>query len=125
LYFNQKKDKELIEIAFKEKRILLTRDKNLALNFIVKTLLIKSVYIDEQLKQVIEWFKLDTKHALSRCTICNQLLSKVNKTQIKHKIPALVYDTYHEFYECKICDKIYWPGTHFENIKNKFKNFAI
>lgn len=119
-YLNKGKDKELIELAHREGRILLTRDSYLAKNWIVKTLLIKSEMIDEQLEEVIDRFTLNTdKYLLSRCPICNLGLIEVDREEVKDKVPEFVYENYHKFWNCMHCGRFYWPGTHWESIQKK------
>lgn len=114
-------DKELAELAAKEDRILLTRDKELASAKGVSALLIQSTDFDEQLKQVVTAYGLEIKNELSRCSLCNTLLVSVTKEMVKDKVPERVYEIQNEFWECTQCNKYYWPGTHYKNIKNKLE----
>ena len=51
------------------------------------------------------------------CTRCNDLLDTVNdKNSIKDRIPARLLQSEKIFYMCSNCKKIYWRGTHMENI---------
>lgn len=123
VYYQTQNDNELIEIAHQENRILLTRDTQLSRNWLVPTLLIKKETIEEQLKEVIQRFKLEIENALfSRCPKCNTLLREIKKDEIKDKIPEFVYQTYNEFWTCPTCKRYYWAGTHWMNIKAKVKN---
>ena len=112
-------DDDLFFKAHLEKRILLTRDTELAnrMNptycFYITTLIVK-----EQLKQVLIHFNLNTTDAIfTRCTLCNELVQPLSKEEIQHKVPQFVYDTTQVFFYCKKCDKIYWPGSHIKNVK--------
>lgn len=122
LYCRTQNDYDLIEIAQKEGRILLTRDIQLSKNWIVPTLLIKDEVIEDQLKQVIQRFNLEMEeHLFSRCPICNTLLIKIEKDEIKDKLPEFVYQSYNEFWTCTTCNRYYWTGSHWMNIKTKIK----
>ena len=113
-------DKKLIELAQREKRILLTRDRGLAKNWTVKTFLVKSETVDEQLEEVVYRFKLNTeKNLLCRCPICNLCLIEIEKKKVEGKVPVFVYKTYGEFWNCEGCGRFYWAGTHWENIREK------
>lgn len=125
LYFPGIYDEELIEIAVKEKRIILTRD----------TLLIKrkkarsiSFFVEDndykkQLQQVIRAFSLDKeKYVLTRCIVCNHTLSYRDKKDVKDKVPSYVYQTQHSFGFCPYCCKIYWPATHKDKIIDKLNS---
>jgi hypothetical protein len=121
IYVKSADDTELIRRARLENRILLTRDKLLAKNWIVQTLFIKSEVVDEQLLQVIKRFRLKWDNSIfSRCPLCNTQLIEIDTPhEIKDKVPEFVFNTYSEFWKCVTCNKIYWSGTHWNNIKTK------
>ncbi len=114
-------DKELAQLAEKEDRILLTRDKELARTKGVSALLINSTDIDEQLSQVMAAYDLEIEDELSRCSLCNTNLIPIKKELVKDKVPERVFEIQNEFWECRQCKKYYWAGTHYKNIKIKLK----
>jgi len=118
IYNSQYTDNELFFKAHLEKRILLTRDKELANRMNPDfRLYITSLMVREQLKQVIIEYKLDTKNAtFTRCTLCNELIQPISKNSVENKIPRFVYDSVQIFFYCDKCDKIYWPGSHIKNV---------
>ena len=111
-------DSEILEIANREGRILLTRDKELARRGGVY---IESENYEEQLKFVISKFHLSAEALLSRCSVCNTPLIKVEKEKIKDKVPEYVYEHNEEFYLCPTCGRVYWYGTHTERIEREIK----
>lgn len=116
------KDKELIAIAKKEKRVLITRDKELVYNAKreqVKTIKIQTKDLDDQIETVLQNVELDKDLVLSRCTICNSVLEKISKEKVKEKVPEKVFENHDEFLYCKNCNKIYWKGTHYEKMVDK------
>ncbi len=112
-------DEEIMEIARKEGRILLTRDRELARRS--NGIYVESDNYEEQLKFVIKKFKLNDRDMLSRCSICNTPLIKVEKEKVKDKIPPYVYEHTNEFYLCPTCGRVYWYGTHTKKIEEKLK----
>jgi uncharacterized protein with PIN domain len=114
-------DRELAEIAARENRILLTRDKELAKTVGDSVLYIKSTETDEQLNQVIMEYDLTISNELTRCSLCNTVLESVDKEDVKGKVPEKVFEIQNEFWECGQCNKYYWPGTHYKNIKEKLE----
>ncbi len=125
IYYRTQNDSALIEIAQQQDRTLLTRDTQLARNWLVPTLLIKDEIVDEQLKQVIQRFNLKIGEALfSRCPKCNTNLVKIEKEEIKDKIPEYIYHTYDKFWTCPTCNRYYWAGTHWLNIKAKVEKLT-
>ena len=112
-------DSELIEICKKEDRILITRDKNLVIwarRENITTIKIKSIDINDQIRTVISEKEIDSKKFLSRCIICNSLVEDIKKVDVKGKIPKKSYENNERFWYCKKCDRIYWKGSHFENM---------
>ena len=115
-------DKELINICIKENCILITRDKillQIARRENIKTIDINSIDIDEQIKKVISDREIDLKKVLSRCILCNTIVDEIKKDQVKGRVPEKVYDNNEKFWLCKKCDKIYWKGSHYENMIDK------
>ncbi|UCF49447.1 MAG: Mut7-C RNAse domain-containing protein [Thermoplasmatales archaeon] len=115
-------DKELIDICSKENRILITRDKiliQIARRENLKTIDINTIDIDEQIKKVISDREIDLKKVLSRCILCNTAVDEIKKDEVKDKVLKKVYDNNEKFWLCKKCDKIYWKGSHYENMIDK------
>ncbi len=105
--------------AIKETRIIVTRDRRLGEHHGVKTVLIKSDFLKEQLKQVFEELKLEIKPEgmFKRCTLCNELLVDVDKDSLRDLVPEYVFKTQEDFVQCPRCQRIYWQGTHWGNVK--------
>ena len=69
-------DTSLVSLAREEGRILITRNRKIMMRRSiasgeVQALLLESDRLEEQLREVVEACKLDTKRALSRCLVCN------------------------------------------------------
>lgn len=121
-YFYKKIPKdEILNISKNEDRIILSRDHNLinkAQKLFIKNLLIKSPNFDEQIRQIIERFKIKkAENLFTRCAICNNLLQELPKEKAFGLIPSMSYEWRDIFYFCSGCGKIYWEGTHCERIK--------
>ena len=117
-------DEKLLRLAKDEERILITRDKNLtfaARRENIKSIQISSTDIDKQLKQILKNTKINEKMFLSRCLICNNLVEEIDKKNVKNNVPERVFENNEKFWYCKNCDKIYWKGSHFENMMQKIK----
>ncbi|MDP8011218.1 MAG: DUF5615 family PIN-like protein [Thermoplasmata archaeon] len=117
---NKVTDNEIIETAKKENRILITRDREMASRY-EKSFLIRSLDSMEQLKIIVKTFNLNSDHLLSRCSICNTELIKINKEKVKGKVPENVYKNFNEFFVCPSCGRYYWFGSHAQKIENTLK----
>ena len=122
LYCNKIDDEDLIKISVKENRILLTRDHKLAIDKKMnKAIIIENQFIDAQLKEFFMKTELTPTDFFSRCLLCNEPLKViVDKSTIQDRVPPFTYKTHNEFSICVKCDKIYWKGTHRENMIKKF-----
>jgi len=115
-------DDLVLHIASREKRLLISRDKELlirAKKTRIPVLEIHTTNLTEQLQQVLKEIPIDEKKILSRCTLCNTPLHSVEKEGIIDKIPEKVFQTRNEFWVCPTCAKYYWMGTHYENMREK------
>ena len=117
-------DGKLLKLAKDEERFLITRDKNLIIDARrenIKVIKIISTDINDQLRQVLKNTKIDENFFLSRCLLCNNLVEKIIKKNVKKIVPKRVYENNKKFWYCKTCDKVYWKGSHFENMIQKIK----
>ncbi len=122
LFINDIEDSELIRIAHREKRIILTRDTGIMERRIVargdvSAVFIEPAEINNQVRQVVETLKLELGADLfSRCMECNELLVWREKESIRHLVPRYVYQTQDRFRQCPVCERIYWQGTHWKKM---------
>ncbi|MFQ5442134.1 MAG: Mut7-C RNAse domain-containing protein [Thermodesulfobacteriota bacterium] len=114
-------DKELVERAQKEDRIILTRDTLLVKRRGARgrSFFVEGDRFEVQLRQVAERFAIDNKSVLTRCVRCNTLLERVEKESVRDLVPPYVYKTQEEFSRCPRCARIYWAGTHRERMLEK------
>jgi uncharacterized protein with PIN domain len=116
LYFRDIEDRELVRIARKEGRTLITRDRRLTEEFRVKHLLVGSEDIRNQLMEILTKFPLDSERQ-RRCMKCNTPLEEIeDKRTIKDQVPDYIYMATEAFQLCQTCGSIYWKGSHTKNI---------
>ena len=113
-YSNRLKDREIVDIATQEKRIVLTRDRRLLFHkAITHGFWIRAVDVDIQLQEVLQRLDLYNQiRPLTRCLDCNGEIETVDRKQIWSRLEPLTRRFYREFYRCSRCNKIYWPGSH-------------
>lgn len=112
---DQTTDRIILDMALKENRLLLTRDRHfLTLKpensnvIFLKGNSIKTCITELNEKLTINWLL----HPFSRCLVCNSLLSEPNEELINKLVPADVRMTSNAFRYCTQCKKIYWEGSH-------------
>ena len=54
-----------------------------------------------------------------RCTACNRVLEEVDKEQVVARLEPKTKKYYQEFHLCSNCDKVYWQGSHYQNLIEK------
>ena len=54
---------------------------------------------------------------MTRCIECNTLLESAEKADIEARVPEYIYHHHEEFKVCPSCKKVYWEGTHAEQMK--------
>ena len=125
LYFTQIDDNDLITLAQKQDRIILTRDKELSQRQNVPVLFLESIETKTQLKTLISHFHLKEHPApFSRCIVCNTPLEVVEKAEVLERLPEKVKRYFSHFEYCKVCDRLYWQGDHYRHMK-KFLDSVI
>ena len=115
-------DDELLEMAEKENRVLITRDKELIIRAKKKNIQIVemiSIDLDEQLSVILKNVDVDEKAVLSRCSLCDTILNEIKRDEVKNKVPEKVFRNNDRFWFCSKCDKIYWRGSHYDKIQSK------
>jgi hypothetical protein len=107
-------DPELLALARREKRILLTRDQPLAFSGSEPPrLFIESDDFREQLRQVVKEYRIDPSRAVfTRCVNCNAVLESVSRSDVERVVPPYVFSTQNQFKRCPTCHKVLWGGTH-------------
>jgi uncharacterized protein with PIN domain len=117
LYSNKYEDDEIIRISDAENRVILTRDAGLARRRgSSQCLFIESGDYKEQVQQVVRTLNLKTFKVFSRCLECNARLEEVDKETVFEKVPPFVYLTQDRFAQCPACERVYWHGTHTEEM---------
>lgn len=107
--------------AKKEDRILLTR--NTKLRNKESVIFIESEKVAEQVEQFLKIFHDLAINPMTRCLNCNVVLVETDKASVKLKVPFYVYQTQERFYTCPNCGRIYWRGTHYEDMKNRVNRY--
>ena len=120
-YSSKAGDDELLNIARREGRTLLTRDTRLLERAkAVPSLLITSEKWDEQVIQVLTEFDLkDEVRPFSRCLDCNRRLKPLTKDEAKNLVAPFVFEHARAFALCLDCGRVFWTGTHFDDMRSK------
>ncbi len=120
-FFSKIEDSELLTLAHKEGRILLTRDNGLLeKSRDIQTLFIGSEDWNEQVEQVLDEYKLwQNIQPYSRCIECNVELKNLPKSRARNLVTPFVFEKAEAFAICPSCGRIFWKGTHHEDMEYK------
>lgn len=119
VYDTQRDDKEIIEQSVKEKRIILTRDIGLLKNKkITHGYFVRQTDPEKQIEEIFDRFDLYKKiDPFTRCLECNAKLKKIDKTKILDQLDKKTSKYFKDFFTCPHCHKIFWKGSHYENMR--------
>ena len=115
-YADGMEDDDLLRVA-SSGRVVLTRDRTLFQRCGPWGLYVGSDQLDEQLTQVIQAFPgLLEGEPLSRCLVCNVPVGESGRDQVMGRVPEGVLERHERFWSCPDCDRVYWMGTHWEDM---------
>ena len=108
-------DAELVETSRRDRRILLTRDRELLKHgSLTHGLFVHATQPRQQLVEVLHRMDLNRSiRPFSRCLKCNQPLQPIAAESVAGRIPPAVAGRYDVFRQCPLCTRIYWPGSHY------------
>ncbi len=118
LYRNDYEDQEIVSISIAENRIILTRDIFLLkIKEVSHGYFVRNTDPKEQINEILSRFDIYSQiRPLSRCIDCNNVVIRINKSEIIHLLEPKTQKYYNEFYKCIECNKIYWKGSHYARI---------
>jgi len=120
-------DDALLTLAKTEERTLITRDKELlhrAKKQRIPCIELHSTNLNDQLRTVFMQLPFDNTQLLTRCTLCNKRLEPIEKHNVKNLVPKRIYDQHTTFWYCTTCTKVYWMGTHYDNMMKKYQELT-
>ena len=117
-------DAQIVARALAEGRVLLTRDVDMMrrraiVGGSVQAVLLRADSVQDQLRQVLTQLALEPTQALSRCIDCNTVLKPRSRGAVAGRLPPYVRATQDRFSECPSCARVYWPGTHWERMRER------
>ena len=115
---------EAIRRGLDEGRVFLTRNRRARpwLKF-GRVVMIKADDPREQLQEVVRQLRLPLapEALLNRCLRCNRPLVTVGKEEVRGDVPDYIWQTHAEFRRCHGCRRVYWSGSHAENMRHRLK----
>lgn len=122
--YMQGEDAAIAHCARAERRVLLTRDHELAQRQGLQTILVRAEMLEAQLSEVIAVLGIPSPEVSARCMHCNVPLVTIPKKDARERVPAYVLRTHEAFQQCRKCGRIYWKGTHWQGIAKRIDRVA-
>jgi uncharacterized protein with PIN domain len=123
-------DSELLELAKREARVLLTKDLGLYKRTIGKGM--DAYYVEEKtesgwLAEIAKRYGLLLMVDMNKlhCPICNTQLKLTPKEQLQTGLEKNTLIYYDKFWNCTNCGQIYWQGAHWTQINNTLRQAQI
>ncbi len=119
LYRNDYADREVVELAARDGRVVLTRDRDLLKRGAVRHGgYLRATIPAAQLREVVARFGLAGQfRPFSLCTVCNLPLRPVARESVLERLPASVKIKPLHFTTCDACGRIYWEGSHWRRMR--------
>ena len=124
LFINPIEDRDLVETARREGRVILTKDTGILRRRLITSGEVRALQIEgdnwrEQLAQVAHAFGLETQPRFTRCIECNTPLEARTRDEARRHVPAYVHRTQPAFLACPTCGRHYWQGTHWQRMRRE------
>ena len=107
-------DADIVALAHREDRVLLTRDRHLLRELRpVRALAITSDEPLEQLRAVVAAFEIARPATyFTRCMIDNTPLHEVARADVADRMPPMARELPGPVFQCATCGRAYWRGSH-------------
>ncbi|MBC7222925.1 MAG: Mut7-C RNAse domain-containing protein [Anaerolineae bacterium] len=115
-------DAQLARRARAEGRILLTRDRVLARRRGVRAVLVREDRLEGQLAQLRRELGLSWQGRRPRCPACNEPLEPMPRDEAWGLVPPYVFVHHERFDLCPSCERVYWRGTHVEDVERRLQD---
>jgi len=129
LLFHELDDGLMVKLALAQGRTIVTKDTEFMKRRSITSHKVRAVLVsgddpELQMLKVIAELQLDTRfNPFTRCLECNAPLQARDRDGIKEEVPPRVYEKQYQYMECPVCRRLYWQGTHWENMCRKLQEF--
>jgi len=119
LHDNNYGDAEIRRLAETERRIVLSRDRELLkCSEIAHGCYVHALKAEAQLREVAARYGLAGRaRPFTLCLRCNRPLQPVDKAAVAAIVPEKVRARQEQFSRCAGCGRIYWPGSHYARMR--------
>ena len=120
LHRNDLADDEIRRLAQDERRIVLSRDRELIkCREVQRGAYVRALKPEAQLREIGARYALQAQaRPFTLCLSCNLALEPVARAAIASRVPASVCFLHERFVRCPGCDRVFWPGAHYDRMRS-------
>jgi uncharacterized protein len=124
LHRNAFSDDQIRRLAEMDRRIVLTRDRELLkCREIARGAYVRALKSEAQLREVAARYELaPLARPFTLCLSCNLPLQPVERAVIAPRLPPAVYEQHERFVLCPGCDGVFWPGSHYARMVSALRS---
>ncbi len=117
-------DAPLLKLALRERRMILTSDRQLAAFAAARGAPVILLTREGDGRRLSELAAAAASHGLAlergepRCSLCGGPLAKVTKAGVSGRVPSAVLRAHRLFYRCTACSHVYWKGSHWKKLRS-------
>lgn len=120
VYDNALDDPEIVTIASDERRVVLTRDRELLKRSeVMRGCFVHALKPESQLREVARRYGIaQHMRPFALCLHCNLPLEPAPPDAVAEHVPERIREHYHAFMQCPGCRRVYWEGSHWERMRS-------
>jgi len=118
LYEESYRDAHIAAISARERRMVLTRDRDLLMHKVITHgRFVRALRPRDQLLEVVDAVDLTGSFSpFTRCMECNSELVRISKDHVQHRVPPDTLEAFTKFSQCSTCERVYWRGSHYRRM---------
>jgi hypothetical protein len=122
-YDHDRPDPQIVTLATRERRIILTRDRELLKRGeVTHGYYVRSTEPEEQAAEIVARFDLaEAVDPFTRCPNCGGELRRASRDEVAERVPPKSRHAYDRFFVCTACGQAYWEGTHQDELQAKLE----
>ncbi|HXM81856.1 MAG TPA: Mut7-C RNAse domain-containing protein [Burkholderiales bacterium] len=119
VFHDRLQDSEIRRLAEEERRIVLTRDRELLkCREIARGCYVRALKPEAQLREVAGRYDLaSAARPFTLCLNCNVALRPIDRASLPGQVPEKILQLHDSFMHCGGCGRVYWPGSHFDRMR--------
>lgn len=111
-------DRDVVELAQRQSRIILTRDRELLkIRTVTHGCYVHALEPMAQAREILERLQLAASVCpFTLCLCCNLTVTRIEKERVIDRLPPTVAQLHEEYYVCGGCGRVYWKGSHWQRM---------